>query len=183
MHHHQSGFSLPSLLIGLALLTSLASITLSGTQRWLDNRHALADRADFAALIEYARLSPLLSGKSLVLCPAPASWAQPAMLQRSVHDSIECGSQWSDGVVLLQPAATPTLKRHFVPSPRIQLTGPAMPLVFRTDTSTNLVNATFVFASKTAPRYALVLNRTGRTRYTLSPNANIDPLTYTDPHP
>ncbi|ANF59305.1 hypothetical protein A5892_19120 [Halotalea alkalilenta] len=145
----EAGASLPSLLLALTLTSATALYAVDGARRWLDARHAEADRQALAGLIERARLQSLLEGRRLRLCASA--------------DAERCAERWERGALLLDPVSGQMISA-FTPRARITLHGPATALDFSAHPAASVLNATFTLCTPLRQGWQLVLNRVGRPR-------------------
>lgn len=139
---------------GMAVAAIVLGYSLHGANQWLAERHAYADRQRFAALIEQARLSSVLTNTPRRLCAR----GKP----------LSCGLNWSAGAMLDTPGNTRLSPSYMNLSPDVQLSGPAAELLFRPDSAANMLNATFDFSTRYGTHYRLILNRVGRPREEIS---------------
>ena len=153
------GFSLPELMITLAILLIFITVALPALAAFVDRQRASAYVRQFSQHLAYARVAATSSNLPVQLCPVSGS---------------QCEQQWHllpIQVSVLQPDnAPPVLLREIPPIySQHKLSYHRQALTFRRDGSLNgFENGTFYYCGRAGSQwhYKLTLNQAGRSRLT-----------------
>lgn len=154
---NQRAFSLPELMVTLAVLLILATITVPAMAAFIDFQRAQAYMRQFSQHLAYARAAAASSNLPVRLCPQQAGQCQNNWQQLPLHLSLFYPND--NSLKLLREIAPPA-QQHKLLYNRDRVT-------FRRDGSLNgFENGTFYYCGKAGSdwHFRLVLNQAGRNR-------------------
>ncbi len=155
--YKQRAFSLPELMVTLAVLIILTTIAVPAMAAFIDFQRAQAYMRQFSQHLAYARAAATSSNLPVRLCPQQGGQCQSDWQQLPLQLSLLYPD--SNSSTLLREIAPPT-KQHKLLYNRDRVT-------FRRDGSLNgFENGTFYYCGKAGSdwHFRLVLNQAGRNR-------------------
>lgn len=147
--HREAGYTLLSLLAGLAILSLCLSLALHHAQHWRDMRLVHGTSSALAHLIQQGMTHSVMTRQSLLLCTTTANE--------------RCTTQWQERLTLRASPEAPPLATLSLPA-SLTLYGPRHLLYFQPVAFDHQTSATFTVCGQTAATQ-LVINRTGRIRH------------------
>jgi type IV fimbrial biogenesis protein FimT len=159
LRQHYTGFSLPELMITLAILIIFTTVAIPAFAGFIDKQRASAFVRQFSQHLAYARVAATASNLPIQLCPISTRG---------------CENRWHDKpltLVVLQPDDAPPLLLREIPAINSQhkLIYHREAVTFRRDGSLNgFENGTFYYCGRPGSNwhYQLTLNQAGRNRLT-----------------
>lgn len=155
----KAGFSLPELMITVAVLVIFATVALPAMAEFIDRQRASAYIRQFSQHLAYARVAATSSNLPVQLCPVSGS---------------QCQGQWHRlplQLTVIQPDDAPPVLLREIPAVNSghKLVYHRDLLTFRRDGSLNgFENGTFYYCGRDGSQwhYRLTLNQAGRNRLT-----------------
>lgn len=158
-HSHTSGFSLPELMIVLAVLVIFATTAVPGMAALIDQYRATSYMQQFSQHLAYARVAATSSNLPVQVCPMSQTQCEDTWQQYPVQLSVLNPVSLERTVLRELP---PVFARHTLNYNRSALT-------FRRDGSLNgFENGTFYYCADNGNNwhFRLTVNQAGRSRLT-----------------
>lgn len=150
-HSQQWAFSLPELLVALAVLTILVSFAVPHTTQLIEKNRQQASADLLLRNLQIARAKAIAEKRAVLLCPS---------------SSVECMEDWNEGWILKSPANGEVLSRDKISEPNgtLHWTGYRKDILFRSDGTSPTGNGRFFLCTQHGLAWQLIINRQGRIR-------------------